>query len=81
MSRTAGWREAAPKRGKQRQEVLKRCGKDAFLEPHRLGYPVMGLDCRYDCRGIQSAYQRARQYHNEPTANAALALRKSVCFH
>lgn len=74
-----GWRAAAPKRGKERNELKKKCGSRAFLRPADNGYPVMLDDCKYDCQGLTAAYVRARQYHDQGIADEAQALRSKYC--
>ena len=67
-SRTRGWAAAAPQRGKERQDLFKRCGAKCFLKPGDLGFPVClplreSKGCNVDCRGITAAKVRAGQYH------------------
>lgn len=58
---TKGWKTDAPKRGKERHELVKRC-PDCFLIPEQEKFPVCKVDCSYDCRGIRAAKIRLHQY-------------------
>lgn len=84
-SPTRGWSGRSPQRGRERHDLLKKCGKKCFLEPKNEGYPVCaalrtGQGCDYDCGGIQSAYNRSRQYKNQTVATRAQRLlRKEKC--
>ncbi len=65
--RTRGWRVDAPARGKERQELYHQCGRKCFLDSKNLGFPICpalrtGRACKVDCRGVESAKIRARQY-------------------
>jgi hypothetical protein len=79
QSRTymAGWKAAAPQRGKQRQALQKRCGNKCFLRPVDLGYPICQkcdddtCTCELDCRGLRAAYAYARKFDAHNIANAA----------
>lgn len=85
-SRTRGWDAAAPQKGKERKELAAKCGaKVCFLRPDDLGFPICpalrttGGECAVDCRGIQTAYQRARQWKYDDIANKALSVRSERC--
>lgn len=56
---TKGWPRYTTK---QRKTMLKKCGKRAFLAPQNLKYPIMSSDCKYDCRGLRVAKQRASMH-------------------
>ncbi len=86
-TRTKGWARSAPDAGPERRELAKRCGIDrAFLKPNRKrpgqsGYPVMATNttiCAPDCRGLQSAYRRARQLGHNKLADKAVRRGKSA---
>jgi len=85
-SPTRGWSGRAPQRGRERHDLMDQCGKKYFLEPKSEGYPVCaalrtGQGCNYDCGGIQSAYNRARQYKNRTVATRAQRLlNKEKCY-
>lgn len=71
---TAGWKEAAPKKGLARKALMKQCGPKAFLNPLQLKFPVVAQGdktCKPDCRGVQSALVRARQWSYKRTAAKA----------
>lgn len=78
-SSTRGWKKASPKRGKQRMMMKKKCGTKCFLKPSTMGYPVCNKSCKYDCRGIQSAINRAKQYHENKIADKAMRLKSKHC--
>ena len=67
-----GWSVTAPKKGKERQILMKKCGKDCFLSPKNLGFPICPkcskgqCNCKVDCRGLFAAMIRGKQwkYHN-----------------
>jgi len=81
---TRGWGKAAPKPGKERSLLAKRCGFKAFLKPNRKTpgqskFPIMSKGstaCKPDCRGLRTAYQRADQYGYSGVARRALSLAK-----
>ena len=80
MVKTSGWREASPKRGKEREELKKKCGNSCFLLPSQNKFPICRPDsCIPDCRGILSAKIRARQYKYENIANIAQKLQNKLC--
>lgn len=71
-SRTRGWVKASPSKGKQRHEMKKRYGSKCFLEPENEKYTICKKNsCEIDERGVQSAYNRARQYKNKKVAEKA----------
>ena len=78
-SSTRGWKRASPKRGKERSAMKKKCGAKCFLNPKTNGYPVCNKSCKYDCRGIQSAYNRARQFKRNEIADKAEKLKAQYC--
>jgi hypothetical protein len=65
-NRTSGWKIASPKKGKERSNLMKKCGRECFLEPKTLGFPICSPrnknPCKIDCRGVASAKIRAAQY-------------------
>jgi len=75
-----GWAKASPKKGTQRELLLKKCGKKCFLRPSNLGFPVCPIlknnykDCKKDCRGLLAAKIRARQWKYNSIANKAQKL-------
>jgi hypothetical protein len=72
--RTKGWARASPKRGKQREKLLSKCGSKSFLSPKNLKFPVMTSDCKYSPAGLQSAYNRAKQWNYPKIAAKAKKL-------
>ena len=54
------WEEKKPKTEAERWELLKKCGREAFLDPDNLKFPVYNKNCCLDCDGLRAAYVRAR---------------------
>jgi len=62
-SRTRGWKSQKPGYH-QRSVMLKNCGKKCFLGPNK-SYPICTKNtCRISRKGVQSAYNRARQFRS-----------------
>ena len=62
--RTRGWREASPKKGRDRHQLMDECGDACFLRPETEGFPIYPK-CQLGngkCRGLQSAKIRADQW-------------------
>jgi hypothetical protein len=66
--KTLSWHELAPKTQTERQELLRLCGPDAFVQPDKLKYPVMASPkkgtspCTLSPKGIRAARQRVHQW-------------------
>jgi len=81
-SRTRGWSVSAPQRGKERNELRKKCGNSCFLIPEKQKFPICkslrtsGGKCEVDCRGLAAAKIRARQYGYTKVAKDAGRLEK-----
>ena len=83
-SPTKGWANEAPKKGRERNIMLKDCGSKCFLEPSKKGFPVCKANrsrsgkssCKPNCKGIISAYVRAKQWKHYATAKKAIKLAK-----
>jgi hypothetical protein len=79
-SPTRGWRAIAPQKGMERDELLQRCGNACFLNPANKGFPICPAlrttrgQCGVDCRGLEAAKVRARQYRHFDIADQAQAL-------
>jgi len=88
-SPTRGWAVVAPQRGKERQALVKACAakhgttSKCFLG-EKLSYPVCRAlrassprtKCKPDKRGVQEAYNRARQRKNTSVSRRASKLLK-----
>lgn len=68
-SRTRGAREAAPKHGRERHALTSVCGSKCFLLPEQEKFPICSGTvfagkprCDADCRLLEAAFIRARQY-------------------
>lgn len=82
-SPTRGWVNRAPQKGRERHTLMNKCGKKCFLGPNE-SYPVCaalrtGQGCKYDCGGVQAAYNRSRQYGKQPISRKAKNLLKKEC--
>lgn len=56
-----GWTKQQPQTH-QRTIMMKKCGKKCFLGPHK-SFPICSKHtCKFNKKGIQSAYIRAREY-------------------
>lgn len=72
-SPSRGWKDVEPHRGPERRGLYAQCGAECFADPANLKYPMCDKDdnCRPDCRGMEAAYARARQYHHQGIADRA----------
>lgn len=87
---TPGWTDRFPRRGKERKELFKKCGSTAFLLPNKANpgqskFPIFARvasqteTCATNCRGVQSAYSRARQYKYYDVAEMAQRILQLDC--
>ena len=84
-----GWAKSAPKKGKDRDRMLKKCGDSCFLMPNKKSpgkskFPVCAAgSCKKNCKGILSAMVRAEQWkHKHPSyAKAAKKSRSLYAKH
>jgi hypothetical protein len=85
-----GWGKMAPKSGKERSRVYKKCGKKCFLKPDKRNpsqskFPVCSKSsCKINCKGVTSAYIRSRQWRKKipsysKIATKAKKLSKRLC--
>lgn len=62
------WGAKKPESVKERRELYDRCGKDAFLLPEALKFPIANKvtknmsSCTYNCRGLKGASSRAGEW-------------------
>ena len=62
-SATRGWAKIAPKKGKERSSMLRRCGSKCFLLPSKKKFPICNpRSCRINCKGLAAAKIRASQW-------------------
>jgi hypothetical protein len=85
-SPTRGWKVAFPQRGTERHQLMAACGPQCFLQPAREAFPIcakLTRDRRNACvpvrQGVQSAYNRARQWGYKDVAKRARALLDRAC--
>ena len=63
-SATRGWKGEKPGYH-QRTIMLKKCGKKCFLGPNK-SFPICKKNtCKISKKGVQSAYNRARQFRTK----------------
>jgi hypothetical protein len=76
-SATRGWKKLSPG-VTERRKMLATCGKRCFLGP-KMSYPIcVRGTCKVDRRGVQSAYNRARQYKRVSVATKAKQILKKM---
>uniref|UniRef100_A0A6C0IVQ0 Uncharacterized protein n=1 Tax=viral metagenome TaxID=1070528 RepID=A0A6C0IVQ0_9ZZZZ len=69
--RTKLWENRKPKSMKDRQNLVKKCGKRCFLITKKLKYPVCPKNnCNIDCDGVRSARNNASIIMNRKTVKA-----------
>jgi hypothetical protein len=73
----AYWSQMKPKRGAEREALIKKCGDACFLIPQERKYPICSKDkkCQPSCNSILSAMNRARMVSGKATkyGNKSLA--------
>lgn len=86
--RTRGWRARAPKKGRDRHQLMHECGPQCFLKPETEGFPICPrcslnvggkCQCQVDCGGVQAALVRARQWGYPDVATEAETILKTKC--
>lgn len=83
-SKTRGFKAASPQQGRERAELLAKCGNKAFLIPSEKKFPVMAAlrvngNCDYSCEGLASSKVRACQYGYTKEADKAQKLGQKYC--
>lgn len=80
-----GWGMLAPKLGKERSRLYKKCGKKCFLKPDKRKpsqskFPVCSKrSCKINCKGLSAAYIRSRQWRKKkPSYNKVAAKAKQM---
>ena len=74
-SATRGWRREKPG-VHQKTMMLKKCGRKCFLGPGK-SFPICKKNtCKISRKGLQSAYNRARQFHHKKISQKAERLLK-----
>ena len=62
------WAEKKPHTPAERRKLLETCGKDAFLLPNSLKFPICNkietskTKCTYNCKGLKAASSRAGEW-------------------
>jgi len=76
-SATRGWKKQSPGTH-ERTLMMRRCGKKCFLGPNRT-FPICKKHtCKVDKRGVQAAFNRARQWGYTHIAKRAMKLLKTL---
>ena len=76
-SATRGWRKMSPGIH-ERTLMMRRCGKKCFLGPNK-SFPICKKHtCNVDKRGVQAAFNRARQWGYTHIAKRAKKLLKTL---
>lgn len=80
-SATRGWGAAAPQRGRERNALMRKCGRECFLDPATESFPICaalrtGQGCSVDPRGLAAAKVRAGQWKYRKVAKRASQLQK-----
>jgi hypothetical protein len=76
-SATRGWASLSPVM-RERKTMKSLCGKKCFLGP-KLSFPICNKGtCKINKKGVQSAYNRARQYKHNYIAYKAKKLLKKM---
>lgn len=66
-----GWAKLAPTTTKERNNMMKHCGKKCFLGTKKT-FPICNKKtCKINRKGIQSAFIRAMQWHHNNIAKKA----------
>ena len=67
--KTRGWKSIAPQKFKEREELMKMCGKQCFLMPEQQKFPIcpslregQKCKCKVSCQGLNAAYIRANEW-------------------
>jgi len=82
--KTRGWAARAPTKGKERHQLHAECGDKCFLNPEQEKFPICASPrttggkskCEIDVTGLQTAYNRAKQYGYTKEAEKAKILLK-----
>ena len=68
----SGWKTKSPN-VKQRQIMLKKCGRKCFLGP-KVSFPICNKNtCKKNKKGVYAAYIRSRQYRKSNKKNYAIS--------
>jgi len=71
----AGWAKVSPKRGAERNAMLKNCGKKCFLGPDK-SFPICSKGtCKVNMKGVNAAYVRAKQNESKYPSHQIVAKR------
>ena len=67
-----GWAKKSPKRGRERNKMMRKCGKKCFLGTKTRGdkqhpdFPICAKGtCRINKKGLWAAYIRAKEWGNK----------------
>jgi hypothetical protein len=83
-SEGVSWKEKKPHTTKERNELMDKCGKDAFLLPSRKKFPICNKitkeddKCSYNCKGLKAASSRAGEWGYKTVLNTSKRLTKEL---
>ena len=73
----SGWKDEAPKRGTERNEMFAKCKKKSCFLAKGKKYPICKKGtCKKSRKGVYAAYVRGRQQHNATVSKRAKRLLK-----
>lgn len=78
------WGEKKPHKVGERRKLLEKCGKDAFLLPDKMKFPVCNkidkktTKCTYNCRGLKAASSRAGQWKYDKVLKKSKEITKTL---
>lgn len=83
-SSTRGWSAVSPQKGKERNELMNKCGEGCFLDPKNKGYPICPAlrtdqGCKIDCRALTAAINRSAEWDASSIRKLAEKIRKKKC--
>ena len=83
-SEGVSWKEKKPHTTKERNELMDKCGKDAFLLPSRKKFPICNKitkeddKCSYNCKGLKAAASRAGEWGYKTVLKTSKRLTKEL---
>lgn len=73
-----GWAKKSPKRGNERNNMMRKCGKKCFLGSKK-SFPICSKNtCKVNLKGVYAAYVRAKQWENQPNVSKKHKMYKRV---
>ena len=73
-----GWAKKSPKRGMERNKMMRKCGKKCFLGSKK-SFPIFSKNTfKVNPKGVYAAYVRAKQWENQPSVSKKHIMYKRV---